>query len=119
VTGCVWCGHYHAQKCHVRDKASFSLDELHDHFNIVLLCAACHDHYFDRGRMGFTEDCRAIVVLRCKTFRKLEIRAPQYCFHVQPAYVAWKNVRAHSYVKAKLRELSLLADDESDCLELA
>ena len=119
MTGCVWCGHYHAQKCHVRDKASFSLDELHDHFNIVLLCAACHDHYFDRGRMGFTEDCRSIVVLRCKTFRMLEIRAPQYCFHVQPAYVAWKNVRAHSYVKAKLRELSLLADDESDCLELA
>jgi hypothetical protein len=69
--------------------------------------------------MGFTEDCSAIVVLRCKTFRKLDIRPPQYRFHVQPAYVAWKNLRAHSYVKAQLRYLSLLSDEERDYREPA
>ncbi len=105
MTGCVWCGHYHAQKCHVRDKASFYAGEPHDYFNIVMLCAACHDHYFDRGRMGFTENGTSIVVLRCKTVVKLDVRQPQYRFHVLTEHVVWKNVRAHSYVKAKLRQL--------------
>ena len=62
--------------------------------------------------MGFTEDCRAIVVLRCKTFITLDIRAPRYRFYVQPQYVAWKNELSHSYVKAKLRALSLRSDQE-------
>jgi predicted restriction endonuclease len=110
MTGCIWCGNYHTQRCHVRDRASFQAGDPHDHFNIVLLCATCHDHFFDRGRMGITEDCRLLVLLRCKTFERIEVRPPNYPIFVSTSHICWKNMRAHSYVKARIRGLSASSD---------
>jgi len=105
MSGCVWCGSYHTQACHVKDKATFTDDRPHDFHNIVALCSACHNHYFDQRKMGFGPSCSFIIVLHCISFKRWEVREPQSAIYINNEYIAWKNKRLHMLLKAELRKL--------------
>jgi hypothetical protein len=105
MSRCVWCEAFHTQACHVRDKSSFVGGGLHDYHNIVSLCSSCHYHFFDQGKMGFGSGCEFLVVLRCVRYRKVEARTPTTRIFIKDEYVAWKNGRVHSLLKAELRRI--------------
>jgi hypothetical protein len=105
MTECLFCGSRNTQKCHVKDKASFEDGDHHDFHNIILLCPNCHYDYFDQGRMAIGPSCETLIVLRCVKYRRVEFKQVNYSVYVNTDFIAWKNTRAHSFLKAELRKL--------------
>ena len=114
---CILCGceiEEHLDRCHVKDKAEFSEDELEDkfdrHMNLIDLCRKHHDLFDERGGNGalgiadFGSDkllyfirwnhcvegfCRAEPLIPLRRMDLIEWGGDGNT--INPAYLKWKN----------------------------
>jgi len=104
---CAVCGVNKTQKCHVKDKHTFKGEMHHDFHNIIYLCAYHHYEFFDQSRLAIDPETNELILLRCILNRRIEIIQSKNLMAIQLEYINWKNIRAHTYLKAELRKKRL------------
>lgn len=103
---CSVCGTRTAvQKCHVKDKATFSSCDNHDFHNIIYLCPTHHYSYFDKGRMVIYRPRSVLLLLESISPRSIVSIRSKNRIVVRAEYIQWKNNCAHMFLKAELRKL--------------